>query len=306
MGTYDKDQPAIERGRRLGDFLVEGQRRRLARGVGVAPLAAAQKMLLAVGDSWFAYWPRGDVLDVLERKFHYTVDSRARAGSTLAEMVFEVPPGDVLPDLDDTTRGEQLKWLTARIQGLSPDEKSSLKAILLSGGGNDVVGDKQTLKSMIHPAAEGHAQPVKEEMLLKIVDGRLRELLTVMLSAISTVSLASVGRKVPILIHGYDYPVPDGRGVFLNVWLKPGLVELGYDALEDRKKILKTLIDRLNAMQIALLQNPEFQHVLHANLRGTLSTLDADYQEFWQNELHPTIPTGFGLVADKVAAKIPV
>ena len=94
MSIYEKDQPAIERGRRLGDFLVEGQRRRLARGVGVAPLAAAQKMLIALGDSWFAYWPRGDVLDVLERKFHYNVDSRARAGSTLAEMIFEVPPGD--------------------------------------------------------------------------------------------------------------------------------------------------------------------------------------------------------------------
>lgn len=305
MSIYEKDQPAIERGRRLGDFLVEGQRRRLARGVGVAPLAAAQKMLIALGDSWFAYWPRGDVLDVLERKFHYNVDSRARAGSTLAEMIFEVPPGDQIPDADDTAQGEQLKWLTARIQGLTSEEKSSLKAILLSGGGNDVVGDKQTLKSLVHPAAEGHAQPVKEEMLVKLVDGRLRELLTVMLSAITTVSVASVGRKVPILLHGYDYPVPDGRGVFLNVWLKPGLVELGYNALEDRKKILKTLIDRLNMMQIALLQNPEFAHVLHANLRGTLSTLDADYQEFWQNELHPTIPTGFELVADKVAAKIP-
>lgn len=305
MSTYDKDQPAIERGRQLGDLLIDRHRRILARDAAVTPMAAAQKMLLAIGDSWFSYWPKGDVLDVLERKFHYNVDSRARAGTTLAEMIFEAPPGDELPDLDDNTKGEQLKWLTTRIQGLTQSEKSSLKAILLSGGGNDVVGDKQTLKSMVHPAAEGHPEPVKEDMLQKIVDGRLRELLTVMLSAITTVSVASVGRKVPILIHGYDYPVPDGRGVFLNVWLKPGLVELGYNALDDRRKILKTLIDRLNAMQIALLQHPEFQHVLHTNLRGTLSTADADYQEFWQNELHPTIPTGFGLVADKVAGKIP-
>ena len=305
MSTYEKDQPAIERGRRLGDFLVEGQRRRLARGVGVAPLAAAQKMLIALGDSWFAYWPRGDVLDVLERKFHYNVDSRARAGSTLAEMIFEVPPGDQIPDPDDTAQGEQLKWLTARIQGLTPEEKSSLKAILLSGGGNDVVGDKQTLKSLVHPAAEGHAQPVKEEMLrearrraaARAADGhalghhhRERRLGRAQ-GADPAPRLRLPGARWPRRLPERVAEAGPGRA---------GLQRAGRP-----QEVLKTLIDRLNMMQIALLQNPEFAHVLHVNLRGTLSTLDADYQEFWQNELHPTIPTGFELVADKVAAKIP-
>ena len=38
-----------------------------------------------------------------------------------------------------------------------------------------------------------------------------------MLSAVTAACQDLLGAPVPILLHGYDYPVPDGRG-FLGGW----------------------------------------------------------------------------------------
>jgi hypothetical protein len=42
---------------------------------------------------------------------------------------------------------------------------------------------------------------------------------------------------------------------------------------------------------------PEFSHVHYVDLRKTLST-GANYKQYWENELHPTVK-GFRLVTDR-------
>jgi len=46
---------------------------------------------------------------------------------------------------------------------------------------------------------------------------------------------------------------------------------------------------------------PPFAHVHYIDLRGTLSSADDDYKQWWANELHPT-DQGFERIAGKFAA----
>ena len=80
------------------------------------------------------------------------------------------------------------------------------------------------------------------------------------------------------MVHGYDYPVPDGRG-FLGgwgrlpgPWLEPGFRRKGYSDMNERKQICVELIDRFNAMLAGLAGKPPFAHVKFLDLRKTLST----------------------------------
>jgi hypothetical protein len=115
------------------------------------------------------------------------------------------------------------------------------------------------------------------------------------------------GSECPTLIHGYDYPVPDGRGyaggfwVLPGPWLQPGLRSKGYEALEEGRQLMATLIDRFNAMAATVAGGPGLKHVRYVNLRGTLSNKPANYKLWWANELHPT-EDGFMAVTKKFVA----
>jgi len=116
-----------------------------------------------------------------------------------------------------------------------------------------------------------------------------------------------VDAPVPIFIHGYDYPVPDGRnlvGVAKSgiSWLYPVLAtRLHYGKLDERKAVMQDLIDCLNVMQdrVANELTQGGWPVGHIDLRGTLDR-GAGYQLDWANELHPTAG-GFAKLAARVS-----
>src|SRR6476660_2822339 len=82
-------------------------------------------VLIAEGDSWFDY-PLHDVLEMLEDEHAYDVESVAHRGDRVEDMAFS--PGQ----LEDFAR--RLEKVLRR--GDVP------RAILLSGGGNDIAGDE--------------------------------------------------------------------------------------------------------------------------------------------------------------------
>ena len=107
-------------------------------------------------------------------------------------------------------------------------------------------------------------------------------------------------RPVPILVHGYDYAVADGRGfLWLGPWLEPRFVEKNYKEMKERIDILEQLINRFHKMLSSVSRLPKFKHVLHVDIRSTLPN-DKSYKKWWANELHPT-PKGFSDVAQKFA-----
>ena len=251
-----------------------------------ATIAQTAGVLVAEGDSWFDY-PLHDVLEELEDRHGYDVESVAHKGDPVEEMAYGT---------------NQLEEFTRRIEkllrrGVTP------KAVLLSGGGNDVAGNEF---GMLLNHARSTIAGLNVSVVEGVINQRVRTAYIVILSAVTQVCQQKVGRTLPILVHGYDYPVPDGRGFlgggwFLpGPWLEPGFREKGYEDLSRRIRLAHELIDRFNVMLEEVSGLQPFAHVHYLNLRNTLST-GADYKEWWANELHPT-EEGFRRIAARFAA----
>jgi len=246
--------------------------------------AASVGTLIAEGDSWFDY-PLNDVLSLLEDDHGYDVESVAHKGDRVEDMAFA--PGQLL---DFSRRLEKVLQ-----RGIVP------RAVLLSGGGNDIAG---TEFGVLLNHAASPIGGLNDDIVTGVIDKRAKIAYTTIISAISAISQQHLGKPLPLLIHGYDFPVPDGRG-FLGgfgalpgPWLEPGFREKGFDDVRLNTSIMQSLIDRFNDMLQSVVAM--FAHVRYVNLRGTLSN-GAQYKRYWANELHPT-KAGFKLVADKFAA----
>jgi lysophospholipase L1-like esterase len=267
---------------KIQSFTREGE------AITAAKIARTAGVLVAEGDSWFDY-PFHDVLEELEDRHGYDVESVAHRGDPIEEMAYG---------------GNQLEELTRRIEkllrrGVTP------KAVLLSGGGNDVAGAEFGMLL-------NHAQSAIAGLNSSVVDGvinqRVRTAYISILSAITNVCQQKAGKEIPILVHGYDYPVPDGRG-FLGgwgplpgPWLEPGFRQKGFDDLLRRIQLAHELIECFNTMIEAIARLEPFTHVHYIDLRNTLQT-GAEYKKWWANELHPT-EQGFRVIAEKYAATL--
>jgi len=249
--------------------------------------APAHGHLVAEGDSWFDY-PGPDILDLLEDNYGFDVHSVAHRGDRIEDMAY------MDGQLDD------LKRLIERLlrNHIVP------QAILISGCGNDIaIGDF----GLFLNHADAPNPGLNPLIAQGIIDDRCRYALITILSALSTLSQGLLGQPIPVVVHGYDYPVPDGRGFggwlhLAGPWLEPGFREKGINDIEDRKAIAKQLIDEVNAMIGDVATLADFTaFVRYVDLRNTLSTDPADYKDYWDNELHPTTQ-GFTLVTDRIAA----
>jgi lysophospholipase L1-like esterase len=245
-------------------------------------------LLVAEGDSWFDY-PFHDVLTMLEDEHGFDVESVAHKGDTVEDMAYSGG------QFDDFAR------LLEKVlrQGRVPD------AILLSGGGNDIAGDEFAM--LLNHAASG-LPPINDDVVRGVIDVRTRNAYAFLISGLGEIAMRLLERPIPVIVHGYDYPVPDGRGFlggfgFLpGPWLQPGFQRKGFANLDANTVVIGKLIDRFNAMLSQLAGSNGFGHVRYVDLRRTLSHA-AGYKRDWANELHPT-KSGFSSVAAKIAGAI--
>lgn len=248
--------------------------------------SASMGVLIAEGDSWFDY-PLNNVLKMLEDEHAYDVESVARNGDRVEDMAYS------LGQLDEFSR--RLEKVLRK--GDMP------KAILLSGGGNDMAG--RQFEMLLNHAASPIAG-LNDKIVTGVIDDRIRNAYVHIITAITAVAQDILKHPLPILTHGYDYPVPDGRGfmggfsALPGPWLEPGFRLKGYKDREANTRTMRKLIDRFNDMLKATSASPGFGHVTFVELRGTLSSASHNYKTDWANELHPK-PNGFGLIADKFA-----
>jgi hypothetical protein len=243
-------------------------------------------VLVAEGDSWFDY-PGTDVLGALEDLYGYDVESVAHKGDRVEDMAYSA--------------GQLLKFTRTLERVLRRGTVPT--AILLSGGGNDVAGHEFTVL-LNHSASP--IGGIDSRVIDGVVNHRIFYAYVTIISAITAVSRNRTGSPIPIIVHGYDYPVADGRG-FLGgwgplpgPWLEPGLRQKGFTSMVQRAKITSQLIDSFNDMLARLVAVPQFQHVTFVDLRNTLS-VGPGYRTWWANELHPT-SKGFHKVAAAFAA----
>lgn len=277
---------AVQAGRDLADeTLLRRKKAAAARTRTLAALRAPSAgVLIAEGDSWFDY-PFFDIVSKLEDRHGFDIESVAHKGDTVEDMAYV--PG-------------QLDAFARRIEKvLSRGQRP--KAILLSGGGNDVAGE--AFGYLLNFAASPNPG-FNEAVVSGVIDQRLKASYHTIIAAVTQLCTKLTGTPVPIVIHGYDYPVPDGRGylggwwILPGPWLKPSFEHKGY-ADAARGPIVTALIDRFNTMLAGVAA--AHAHVRYVNLRKTLSTSPADYKNDWGNEFHPT-EKGFELIADKFAS----
>ena len=243
---------------------------------------------VAEGDSWFDY-PFHDVLTMLEDEHGYDVESVAHKGDTVEDMAHSGGQFDEFARL--------LEKLIR--QGRVPN------AILLSGGGNDVAGDQFAM--LINHVASG-LPPLNDDVVRGVIDVRVKTAYVCLISGLTEIAMRLLQRPIPIVVHGYAYAVPDGRGVlggfaFLpGPWLEPGFHRKGHGDLAANTIVMQDLIDVFNKMLRGLANTAGFEHVRYVDLRATLTNA-AGYKRDWANELHPT-ERGFRAVAQKFADAI--
>jgi hypothetical protein len=240
-----------------------------------AAKAGTTGWLIAEGDSWFDY-PGTDVLNALHQSA-YDVESVARAGDRVEMMAFG--------------RGQLDKFAAAVEKVIGSGH--SPKAILLSGGGNDIAGSEFAF--LINHAGSPK-QGFNDSVVRGVIDERVRDAYVWIIRTITNLCQKMLKQKVRILLHGYGYPIPDGDGVLggwgplPGPWLRPGFIEKGFNSLPQNTEMMRTLMDRFNNMLEGVAD--EFAHVRYVNLRKLLPAT----KKLWANELHPK-EAGFKLVA---------
>jgi lysophospholipase L1-like esterase len=242
-------------------------------------------VLIAEGDSWFDY-PIHDVLQLLEDDYLFDVESVAHKGDRVEDIAHAAG---------------QFEEFARRLEKLLRAGKVP-RAILLSGGGNDIAGDGF---SVLLNHAASPLPALNDDIIRGVIDVRLRAAYANIVAGITAIAREYLDLPIPIVTHGYAYAVPDGRGFlggfwFLpGPWLEPGFREKGHTNLRLNKDVVVTLINRFNEMLKGVCALPQFGHVHYLDLRPTLRN-DARYKDHWANELHPTT-AGFRLVAKQFA-----
>ncbi len=255
----------------------------------VSTQGSDSKLLIAEGDSWFDQIIRYDLLSALEDEHDYQIEEVASPGHTIKHMAHD----------------------PAQLNGFLRIIKKALKggqkprAILLSGGGNDVAGAKFEEMLLDKNGSSGGYSPNIAE---SFIGEELLSAYTHIITRVSVTCREILGEDLPIIVHGYDYVVPDGRGVWSIMgfngplpgpWLGPTFSSKGYEDLEERQDIINELMNLFNEMLIELSNHPRFSSFTHfINLRNTLSFDPHQYQSWWADELHPN-KEGFKLIADK-------
>jgi lysophospholipase L1-like esterase len=213
--------------------------------------------IVSEGDSWFQYpFLLKDVIDWLSEP--YAIWSLDAAGDLIADMV------------------RQGELVTAVVQ-----ERPDL--VLLSGGGNDLLGSSNLARA-VAPYEAGRAA---EDYLGGAFDTNLRVVLGGYRAMLDRLSQVAAG--TPVLCHVYDHAVPKrGR------WLGRPLAAAGIEDPALQLEIIRVIVDRFHAKLSELINRYDQVHLV-----DTRNTVNGR----WHDELHPT-DSGYASVAQLFARLI--
>lgn len=169
------------------------------------------------------------------------------------------------------------------------------RALLLSGGGNDIAGMRDFLRLLKDDCTGAQdvlscLRPGQPDALCARIIAAYREVI---------IRYRAYNTTAPVITHNYDDAWPTGKGVFGPAdWLKAPL-ERAHVPKKLHKALVATLLDRLGAAQRQLATESALGLIVPVKTTGTLPLTEA----VWANELHPT-PKGFRLIARRALLPI--
>lgn len=255
--------------------------RRTAEGIYAESIAKfpGRLVIISEGDSWFSYPLNRNLADYVEMMSDFSMLRLEQNGDEARDML-----------KTDGTQFEKLRKFLKRYP---------VELLIFSGGGNDVV-DKN-LPPLLRKKANGMTW--RDCVNDAALDKRMAEIDNAYRNLIA---LRDRTRQLcEIVVHSYDYAVPDGRpaaGPFglgkTGPWIKPSLDKSGITVAADAAALVRHLIDTFHARVAALAAPGNRFHVV--DMRNTLG---ANHHLHWHDEMHPT-GTGFGLLAEKWRATL--
>jgi hypothetical protein len=263
-----------ERKRRKREYAatMKIMKRRGARAAGAVAAASFQPLeVVAEGDSWFDYpkFLAGGIIPRLEGRLGVPILNLADPGDEVREMLGV----------------EQRERLIECLKEGSP-AGGAWDVLLFSGGGNDIVGDPMALWIRDFDPAKTPAQLIDQPRFataMALVSAGYEDL-------IGLRDEHSPGTH--LVFHGYDFALPDGRGVcFLGPWLKPTFELRKFpEDIASSWRVVREMLLQFATMLTALTARPKVSFI---NGQGTLEPKRAS----WDNELHPE-KAGFNAFAD--------
>ncbi|HEY0489325.1 MAG TPA: SGNH/GDSL hydrolase family protein [Telluria sp.] len=214
--------------------------------------------IVSEGDSWFQYpFLLDDVIDNLfDRYAIYSLDA---AGDLISDMVKQ-------------------NELAAAVVHERPD------VVLLSGGGNDVLGGSR-LVNLLPPFQDG--RPAKD-YLGPAFDANLGKVLADYERLITR--LHAINPDLRIVCHSYDHAIPaNGR------WLGRPLAKIGIENPKLQREIVRLIVDRFHVQLGAM--TARYPNMRLVDCRRVMQI------HRWHDELHPT-NEGFRAVAELFARAI--
>jgi lysophospholipase L1-like esterase len=252
--------------------------------------------LATLGDSWLFKFPFGirpSLTSSLEKLGYFVADSHSF--------------GPYGARLEDMASPESLEALRNLFQNPDPFEPAP-KAMLIGGGGNDVVygytdPPSTPLYKMLCQAPPAGTDPLVEAEVHAFIDVKIANFYRTILNCL--VHELSGQTDIPILIHDYDHSIPDGRkDPSSGPWLYPIFKARGITDLTVSRDVVRRLIDRVGAM-VATVAAEYPGRVFPVPTAGKLELdprYQVDYKLLWANEFHPN-EDGYDVLA-KVVAKI--
>jgi N-acetylmuramoyl-L-alanine amidase len=210
------------------------------------------------GDSWFQYpMLLDDTIDQLSRDADKAIFSLSGAGDLLEDMA---------------NRREYLSAL----------QQTSASLMLLSGGGNDILGGGR-FGTFLLPYAQG--KTAKELLNMPVVNAELGKAVRAYRSILKEVK--DRFPAVRVLGHAYDVPFPESDGR----WIGKPLGAAGIP-LDVGRSIVEHLLDLFTNELLGL--EAEFSNYGFVNLRGKVD----QGKNSWFDELHPR-NAGYGRAAEE-------
>ncbi len=238
------------------------------------------KRALCFGDSWFQYVP-------------HPTDLNKQLARTFRETLF----------LREGVAGRDSAMWKAALPRIQREIGTFMfDAILLSNGGNDIVGEelKEFLKTASQPQSSGSSawgeipEEVFDHVRLETFEHAMRYAIKDIKEVVQYRDMYS--RDSIIFVHTYDYVWPNGKAFKLGPitqgpWIKPFLDNVGLKDIARQRIVTCWLVDQFaRELKSFVSQNANMRLI---DSRGTLPL-----KQQWENEIHPT-KSGFAAIVQK-------